>query len=160
MIIIIWKCKIYRPCVRNPGSELLQIDHKSEKWQDVTIGRHDVIVIFYDVAVFFFVMFSYWSKFHVNHVNIITGVIAIFVYKGLTKNPEIGKTLSELCPISEDWDKLGILNLARMFLTKRFCMLQNARVTAFTASELLRKNLQGGGGGGRQKLPPLPIHPD
>ena len=93
-------------------------------------------------------MFSYWSKFHVNHVNIITGVIAIFVYKGLTKNPEIGKTLSELCPISEDWDKLGILNLARMFLTKRFCMLQNARVTAFTASELLRKNLQGGGGGG------------
>ena len=33
--------------------------------------------------------FSYWPKFH---VRIITGsgVMAIFVYKGLTKNPEIG----------------------------------------------------------------------
>ena len=36
-------------------------------------------------------MFSYWSKFH---VNIITdsGVRAIFVYKGLTRNTEIRNT--------------------------------------------------------------------
>ena len=39
----------------------------------------------------FFVKFSYWSKFH---VNIITGfgVMNIFFYKWLTRNPEIGNT--------------------------------------------------------------------
>ena len=37
------------------------------------------------------VKFSYWSKFH---VNIITGsgIMTIFFYKGLTRNPEIGNT--------------------------------------------------------------------
>ena len=37
------------------------------------------------------VKFSFWSKFH---VNIMTGfgVMTIFVYKGLTRNPEIGNT--------------------------------------------------------------------
>ena len=36
-------------------------------------------------------------------------------------------------------------------------MLQIARVTAFTVSELLRENQQGGGwGGGGVKLPPRP----
>ena len=37
-----------------------------------------------------FFLSSYWSKFH---VNIITGsgVMTIFFYKGLTRNPEIGK---------------------------------------------------------------------
>ena len=37
------------------------------------------------------IKFSYWSKFH---VNIITGsgVITIFFYKGLTRNPEIGNS--------------------------------------------------------------------
>ena len=39
----------------------------------------------------FLVNFSYWSKFH---VNIITGsgIITIFFYKGLTRNPEIRDT--------------------------------------------------------------------
>ena len=37
------------------------------------------------------VKFSYWSKFH---LNIITGsgVMTIYFYKGLTRNPEIGNT--------------------------------------------------------------------
>ena len=37
------------------------------------------------------VKFSYWSKFY---VNVITGsgVMTIFVYKGLTRNLEIGNT--------------------------------------------------------------------
>ena len=81
------------------------------------------------------VKFSYWSRFH---VNIITGsgVIIIFFNKGLTRNPEIPP--SEFCPLSEDWGKLGIQNLARMSLIKCYWMLQNARVTGFTISELLR----------------------
>ena len=39
-------------------------------------------------------------------------------YKGLTRNPEIGIPPSEFCPVSEDWDNLGIPNLARTFLMK------------------------------------------
>ena len=40
--------------------------------------------------------FSYWSKFRVNIlvVNITgSGIMIIFFYKGLTRNPEIGNTL-------------------------------------------------------------------
>ena len=50
---------------------------------------------------------------------------------------------SELCPKSEDWDKLGIPHLTQMFLIKCYCTKQNATVTAFTTSELLRENQQG-----------------
>ena len=43
------------------------------------------------------VKFSYWSKFH---VSIITGseIMAIFFYKGLTRNPEIRNTLVWVLP--------------------------------------------------------------
>ena len=70
------------------------------------------------------------------HVSIMTGsgVMTIFVNKGLTRNPEIPP--SEFYPISGDWDELGIPNLARMFLIKCYYMLQNGRVAAFTVSEL------------------------
>ena len=58
---------------------------------DVTIFRHDVIVKFFWRFYVSLVNFSYWSKFY---VNIITGsgIITIFFYKGLTRNPEIGNT--------------------------------------------------------------------
>ena len=80
------------------------------------------------------------------HVKIITGsgVITIFFYKDW---PEIQKSEippSEFCPISGDWGKLGKPNLARISLTKFYWMLQNARITAFTVSELLKENQQGG----------------
>ena len=65
------------------------------------------------------------------YVNIITGsgIRTIYICKGLTKNPEI--TFSQFCPISGDYDKLGILNLAQMSLIKSCWMLKNAKVTAF-----------------------------
>ena len=59
----------------------------------------------FDVVFVFTVMFSYWSKFH---VNIITGseVMAISFYKELTRNyPEIGNIPPEFCPMSGDWGK-------------------------------------------------------
>ena len=61
--------------------------------------------------------FSYWSKFH---VSIITGSgdMTIFFYKGLIGNLEIGYTPPAFCPISGDWGKLGIPNVARMSLIK------------------------------------------
>ena len=40
-------------------------------------------------------------------------------------------------PISGDWDKLGISDLAGMSLIKCYWILQNATVTAFTVFKLL-----------------------
>ena len=37
------------------------------------------------------IRFSYWSKFHFN-INTVSGIMTIFFYKGLTRNPEIGNT--------------------------------------------------------------------
>ena len=57
--------------------------------------------------------------------------------------PEIRKSEippSEFCPISGDWDKLWIPNLARMSLIECYWMLQNSRVTDFTIFEFLREN--------------------
>ena len=53
--------------------------------------------------------------------------------------PEIQKSeipQSEFCPISGDWGKLWIPNLAWMFLIECYWMLQNSSVTAFTIFEL------------------------
>ena len=57
----------------------------------VTIFRHDVIVKLFWRCFVSLVKFSCWSKFH---VNIITdsGIMTIFIYKGLTRNLEIGNT--------------------------------------------------------------------
>ena len=51
---------------------------------------------------------------------------------------------SEFWPTSGDWGDLGIPNLARMSLRKCYWILQNATVTTFTFSELVRENQQGG----------------
>ena len=37
-----------------------------------------------------------------------------FFYKGLTRNLEIRNT-PDFCPLTEDWEKLDILNLAQIF---------------------------------------------
>ena len=88
----------------------------------------------------FLVKFSYLSKFHVNIITV-SGVMTIYFYKRLTRNSEIGNTtIWVLCPISGDWGELEIPNLTRMFLIKCYWMLQNARFTAFTVSELLKEN--------------------
>ena len=43
---------MYRPCVRNIASRWLQIDHNWKKDNDFTICQQDVVVNFFDVAVF------------------------------------------------------------------------------------------------------------
>ena len=103
---------------------------------DVTISWHDVIVKIFWCGFISLVKFSYWSKFHVN-ITTGSGIMTIFFYKGLTRNPEIGNI--PLCLISGDWDKLWIPDLAQMS-NRIFWMLQNFRVTAFTVFELLREN--------------------
>ena len=58
---------------------------------DVIVFRHDVIVKIFWHGLVSLAKFSYWSKFH---INIITGsgIMSIFFYKGLTRNPEIRNT--------------------------------------------------------------------
>ena len=136
-----------------PDCSKLAINWKNDN--DVTIFRHDVIIKFFWCCFVSLVKFSYWSKFHASTT---TGseIMTIFFYKELTRNPEIGKTLSEFCPIPGNWGKLGIPNLAQMSLIKCYWMLQNARVTVFTVPELFMENQQGG------KIIPTPTstHPD
>ena len=128
--------------IRPPDCSKLAKNPKNDN--DVTIFRHDVNVKFFWRCFVSLVKFSYWSKFH---VNIITGLeLWQFFYKGLTRNSEIEIPPSEFCPISADWGKLWIPNLAWMSLIERYWMLQNSRVTAFSVLELLRENQLGGGG--------------
>ena len=54
----------------------------------ITICRLNVKVKFCRVSL---VKFSYWYKFHVS-MTTDSGVMKIFVYKGLTRNPEIRNT--------------------------------------------------------------------
>ena len=92
--------------------------------------------------------FSYWSKFH---VNIITGsgIMTIFFYKGLTRNPEIGNTpvwvlraIWRMGPVTNIKFGTNVSNKMTS-LIKCYWMLQNARVKTVTVSELRRENQQG-----------------
>ena len=58
---------------------------------DATTLRHDINIKFFWRCFVSLVNFSYWSKFY---VIIITGsgIMTIFFYKRLTRNPEIGNT--------------------------------------------------------------------
>ena len=108
---------------------------------DVTIFQHNAIVSLFKVPSL--VKFSYLYKFH---GNIITGSrnMTIFLYNGLTRNPKIRNNPSEFWDLSGDLGKFWIPNLTQMCL-KCCWILQNARVTAFTVSELFRENQQNGG---------------
>ena len=80
---------------------------------------------FFDICLVKFVNFSCCFKFHVNMITG-SGVMTISFYKRLARNLEIGNTPSEFCPISGYLVEEGIQNLARVFLIKCYCMLQNS----------------------------------
>ena len=91
---------------------------------------------FYDIAVFFLVTGPSFTS-----ISLL--VLELSQFSSIKGWPEIWKLEihpSEFCPISGDWGKLGIPNLSPMSLMKCYWMLQNARFTAFTVSELLREN--------------------
>ena len=86
-------------------------------------------------------------------------VLELWQFSFIRDWPEIQKLKilpSDFCPISGDWNELGIPNLARMSLIKFYWMLQYARVAAFTVPELFRENQQGRGRGGKITPPPSP----
>ena len=85
--------------MRNPASELLQIVHKFENDNGLTIFQHDIIAKdFWHSFVFLFKL-SYLSMFHVN-IIIGFGVMTILFSKGLTRVRKLDITPSEFCPIS------------------------------------------------------------
>ena len=73
--------------IQPPDCSRLARNPKSDN--DITISQHDVNVTFFWRCFVSLVTLSYWSKFCV-----ITGcgIMTIFFYKGLTRNPEIGNT--------------------------------------------------------------------
>ena len=105
---------------------------------DVTNCRHDVIVKFSWRFFVSLVTFSDWSKFHVNIVTG-SGVITIFYYKGFTRNLEIGNTSVWVLPSIWKLGQVRNTKFGTKSLIKYYRMLQNAKVTAFTVSELLRQ---------------------
>ena len=128
--------------IRPPDCSKLAKSPKNDN--EVTTFRHDVSVKFFWRCFVFLVNFNYWSKFH---VNIITGsgIITISVYKGLTRNPEIGNTLVWVLP--NIW-RLGQVMDAKFgtnVSNRCYWMLQNSRVTACIVFVLLRENQLGGG---------------
>ena len=86
---------VYASGIRFSDGCKLAINWKKEN--DITIFWHDVTFNFIWRCLVFLVKFSYWSKFH---VNIVTGspAMTIFVYKKLTRNPEIGNTPESVLP--------------------------------------------------------------
>ena len=94
-------CKFHWLCVRNPASRLLQIDRKFEKWQLLQFSDMTSSSIFLTLFCLSCQVCQWsWSSMSKFHVNIITGsgVMTIFFYKGLTRNPEIGNIPAWVLP--------------------------------------------------------------
>ena len=121
--------------VRNPASGLLQISHEGQWRHNLLAWPHHL----FDAALFPLSGLVTGSSF----MSISSLVLELWQFPFIRDWPEIQKSEippSEFCQISGDWVELGISNMARASLIKYHWMLQNVRVTAFTVSELLRKN--------------------
>ena len=133
-------------CVQNPASGLLQIGQKCEKWRWRHNFRHDAIVIFFCVVLFFLSSLLTGSSF----MSISSLALELWQFSSIRDWPDIRKSElppSEFCPISGDWGELWILNLKRMSLIQCYSILRISRVSSFC------RFCQLGGGG---KIPPDP----
>ena len=127
--------------MRLPDCSKLAINRKNGN--DIKICWHDVIVKFFLTLFVCLLKFSYWYKFHLDIITS-SGVMTIYFVRDWPEIQKLKIPPSEFCPISGDWGRLEIPNLVGMFLMKCYWMLQNARVTAFRISDLLRGNQQRG----------------
>ena len=73
-----------------------------------------------------------------------SGVMTIIVYKRLTRSPEIAKT-TYVWVLPNNWRKLGIPNLARMFLIRSVecCKIPGLQFYRF---QVIKQKLTGRGG--------------
>ena len=119
------------------GVRLLDCSKLAIIWEndnDVTIYWHDVIVNFFWRDFLSLVNFSYWSKFYVNIIPG-SGVMTIFFYKGLTRSLSFSQYL--------ETGRVRGTKFDTNFSNECYWILQNARVTAFTVSELIKGKQQG-----------------
>ena len=126
--------------IRLPDCSKLAINRNNDN--DVTICWHESIINFFLRCLVSLVRFSYWSKFP---AIVITGsgVMTIFFYKVLTRNPVIENT--------RVWVLHSIWRLGRVSDTKFGKNVSNKvlliaakfQVTDLALSEILRRNLQG-----------------
>ena len=118
-------------------------------WPKIRKNDNDVIIFWHDVNVNFFDVVLFLMSRLVNDpsfMSISSLVLELWQFSFIRDWPEIQKSeipTSEFFPVSGDWGKLWIPNLARMSLIECYWMLQNYRVTAFTVFELLRENQSG-----------------
>ena len=137
--------------IRPPDCSKLAKNPKNDN--DVIIFRHDVNVNFFWRCFVSLVKFSYWSKFHVS-IIIGSGIMTIFFHKGLTGNPEIGKTPASVLP--------NIWRLARIMDTKfgtnvsNRMLLNAAKYQGYSFYRFWV--IKGKPTGGRVKLRPFPTH--
>ena len=113
-----------------------------EKGSDTTICWHDAIINFLFVCLFFDVAVFSLSSLVIapSFMSISSLVLELWQFSLIENWPKIRKweiLQSEICPVSGDYGKLRIRNLAKMSLMF-YWIMQNARVTAFTISELLK----------------------
>ena len=117
-----WKYKFCSLPVSNPVSRLLQIGHKLKKWK----WRHNFLTLghcqFFDSVLFLLSSLVTGPSL----MSISSLVLELWQFSFIKDWAEIQKSeipQSEFCQISGDWDKLGILNSARMSLIKCYWML-------------------------------------
>ena len=111
-----WKRNLSQLCVRNPAFGLLEISQEPEKWQ----WRYDFPTwchrqIFFDVVLILLPSLVTGPSL----MSVSSIVLELWQFSFLRDRPEIRKPEilpSEFCPISGDWGKLWIPNLARMSL--------------------------------------------
>ena len=112
----------------------------------------NVIVRLFWCCRVFFLKFSYLPKFHINIITC-SRVVAIFLYKGLTRNFEIGNTPIRI--LSNIW-RLGQLRNPKFVTNVSHEMLLNAAkgyVYSFYSSSVIKWKLAGAG-----KITPCAFH--
>ena len=130
----------YASGIRLPDCSKLAVNWKNDN--DVTIFEMKSSSNFFDFVSFLLSSLVTDPSF----MSISSLVLELWQFLFIRDSPEIRKSekLSpDFCPISGDWGEWRIPNLAGTSLIKCYWILQNAKVTAFTVSELLTEKEQG-----------------
>ena len=99
------------------------------------------------------VKIGYWSKIHVNIITC-SGIMTIFFYKGLIRNPEIGNThvwvFPHICRVGQNMDTKFGTNVSNKIL------LNAAKFQGYSFYRFWVIKGKPNGGGGGVKLQPRP----
>ena len=129
--------------IRPPDCSKLTKNPKNDS--NVTISRHEVIFKFFWRCIVSLAKFSYWSKFH---ANIITGsgIMTIFFYKGLTRNPEIGNTPVWVLPNIWRLERVMDTKLGTNFSNRKLLNAVNFQGYSFYRFWVMKEKPTGGKG--------------